>query len=84
MFLLCAQNLCLIEKHIDNDIFFLYFYVYIQFEPLIILNRTSSPEDFEFTRFDCMITQKNRKKYLKGNQSYFVQVVWSLIFVQEI
>ena len=47
------------ENQTDNDIWgSIYF---LSFKQPIILNRNSSPKDFEFTTFDCIIITNNIK-----------------------
>ena len=57
-FLLHAQNFCLIEEKKNPDNNHLGGYILLKeqllFEQLISQNKTSSPEDFEFMRFDCI------------------------------
>ena len=45
-----------IEKNLILIVLGVYiFYLYLPiFEPLIIRNKTYSPEEFDFTRFDCI------------------------------
>ena len=56
MFLLHAQNLCLIgNKSHNNNLGGVYIFMSIslKLELLIIGNKTSNPVDFKFTRFSC-------------------------------
>ena len=56
--LLCAQNLCLIEKTTHIIIIFKKLHNFmstsLQFKQLKIRNKTYDPENFKFTRFNFM------------------------------
>ena len=57
-FLLCTQNFWWIDKRTMTIIIFRgdkFLCLPLWFEMLIIWNKTSCPEDFEFTRFNCTV-----------------------------
>ena len=57
-FLLRAQNVCLKEKK-DNILCLGHtLSTSLSLEILIIRNKTSNPEDFEFTMFNCILKNK--------------------------